>query len=98
MTSYLSLDDYLAAWAKGDTLRQPVAATVAALADASKDIADLIAAGPLEGQLSKLRNDKSGGDFQTELDIRRQRSSDRGLVARAGRRRRLRGTRRAGEH
>ena len=44
MMSYLSLDDYLAAWAKGDTLRQPAAATVAALADACKDIADLIAA------------------------------------------------------
>ncbi len=69
MTSYLSLDDYLATWAKGDALRQPVAATVAALAAACKDIAELIAAGPLEGQLSKLRNDKSGGDFQTELDI-----------------------------
>ena len=35
----------------------------------AQDIAALIAAGPLEGQLSQLRNDKSGGDFQTELDI-----------------------------
>ncbi len=69
MTNYLSLDDYLATWAKGDTLRQPVAATIVALAGACRDIAGLIAAGPLEGQLSKLRNDKSGGDFQTELDI-----------------------------
>jgi fructose-1,6-bisphosphatase I len=69
MTSHLSLDDYLATWAKGDALRQPVAATIAALAIACKDIADVIAAGPLHGQLSTLRNDKSGGDFQTELDI-----------------------------
>lgn len=69
MTSYLSLDDYLATWAKGDALRQPIAATVAALAGACKDIAELIAAGPLHGQLSTLHNDKSGGDFQTELDV-----------------------------
>ena len=69
MTSDLSLDVYLGTWAKGDAVRAPVAATVAALAGACKDIAALIAAGPLEGQLSQLRNDKSGGDFQTELDI-----------------------------
>jgi fructose-1,6-bisphosphatase I len=69
MTSDLSLDVYLGTWAKGDALREPVAATVAALATACKDIAELIAAGPLQGQLSTLRNDKSGGDFQTELDI-----------------------------
>lgn len=69
MTSNLSLDGYLAAWAKGDALRQPVAAAVAALAAASTDIAELIASGPLQGQFSKLRNDKSGGDFQTELDV-----------------------------
>ncbi len=69
MTSYLSLDDYLATWAKSDTLRQPVAETIIALAGACKDIAELIAAGALEGQFSMLRNDKSGGDFQTELDI-----------------------------
>ena len=69
MTSNLSLDGYLAAWAKGDALRQPVAAAVAALAAACTDIAELIAVGPLQGQLSKLRNGKNGGDFQTELDV-----------------------------
>jgi fructose-1,6-bisphosphatase I len=69
LTNDLSLDVYLGAWAKSDAVRQPVAATVAALADACKDIAALIAAGPLEGQFSQLRNDKAGGDFQTELDI-----------------------------
>ena len=69
MTSNLSLDRYLAAWAKGDALRQPVAAAVAALAAACTDIAEMIAVGPLQGQLSKLRNDKNGGDFQTELDV-----------------------------
>lgn len=69
MTSNLSLQDCLATWAKGDVRREPVAATVAALAVACKDIAELIAAGPLEGQLSSVRNEKSGGDFQTELDV-----------------------------
>lgn len=69
MTSMPSLDDCLATWAKGNVLRQPVAATIAALATACKDIAGLIAAGPLQGQFSKLHSDKSGGDFQTELDV-----------------------------
>jgi fructose-1,6-bisphosphatase I len=70
MSSYVSLDDHLAAWAAGDATRRAIAATVGALAAACKDIADIVAAGPLAGQLGKMQAAGSGGDFQTELDIR----------------------------
>ncbi len=70
MSSYLNLDDYLATWAADDAQRLAVAKTVAALADACKEIADIVAAGPLSGQLGKKQSAGEGGDFQTELDIR----------------------------
>jgi fructose-1,6-bisphosphatase I len=69
MSSHIRLDAYLKNWAEADELRQAVAGTVGALATACKDIAALVAAGPLEGQLSRLQSAGSGGDFQTELDI-----------------------------
>ena len=56
-------------WAQGDLRAQAVAKTVGALADACKEIAALVAAGPLSGELARLQADKVGGDFQTELDI-----------------------------
>jgi fructose-1,6-bisphosphatase I len=70
MSSYISLDDHLASWAKDDAARQAVAATVTALAGTCREIADIVAAGPLAGQLGKMQAAGSGGDFQTELDIR----------------------------
>jgi fructose-1,6-bisphosphatase I len=60
----------MASWAKDDTQRQAIAATVTALVNACREIADIVAAGPLAGQLSKLQAAGNGGDFQTELDIR----------------------------
>jgi fructose-1,6-bisphosphatase I len=70
MSSYAGLDDFLTNWAQGDTFRQAAASTVRALAAACKDIADVVAAGPLAGHLSKLQAAGTGGDFQTELDVR----------------------------
>jgi fructose-1,6-bisphosphatase I len=70
MSSHFGLDDYLANWAQDDALRQAVASTIRALAGACRDIADVVAAGPLAGHLSKLQFTGTGGDFQTELDIR----------------------------
>jgi fructose-1,6-bisphosphatase I len=70
MSSYLRLEDHLATWAKDDAQRQAVAKTVAALAEGCKEIADIVAAGPLAGQLGKKQSAGTGGDFQTELDIR----------------------------
>ena len=67
MSSHVRLDAYLKDWAKGETSREAVAKTVGALALACKQIAELVAAGPLSGELSRLQADKVGGDFQTEL-------------------------------
>ena len=69
MSNEVRLDEYLRDWAKGEPLRKAVAKTVSALASACKEISDLVAAGSLSGELSKLQADKVGGDFQTELDI-----------------------------
>ncbi len=69
MSSHVRLDAYLNDWAMGENAREAVAKTVCALAAACKDIAGLVAAGPLSGELSRLQTDKAGGDFQTELDI-----------------------------
>jgi len=69
MSSHVSLEEYLDNWAQGDSAREPIAATVRALAAACKDIADVVAAGPLSGELSELQADKAGGDFQTALDV-----------------------------
>jgi fructose-1,6-bisphosphatase I len=69
MSSHVRLDSYLDNWAAGEPQRVAVAKTVNALAAACKEISELVAAGPLSGELSKLQTDKSGGDFQTELDI-----------------------------
>lgn len=70
MSSHITLDDCLAAWAKSDARREAIAETVGALAAACGDIADVIAGGALEGPLSELKAMGSGGDFQTELDVR----------------------------
>lgn len=69
MSSHVRLDEYLRDWAKDDSSREAVAKTISALAAACKDIAALVAAGPLSGELARLQADKAGGDFQTELDI-----------------------------
>ena len=69
MSSHVSLDKYLKNWAQGERLREAAAATIGALAAACKEIAALVAAGPLSGELSRMQADKAGGDFQTELDI-----------------------------
>ena len=69
MSSHVHLDEFLRDWAQGEPLRKAVAKTVSALAGACNEISELVAAGPLSGELSRLQADKTGGDFQTELDI-----------------------------
>jgi fructose-1,6-bisphosphatase I len=69
MSSHVRLDAYLQNWAQGEPQREAIAKTVNALASACTEIAALVAAGPLSGELSRLQTDKAGGDFQTELDI-----------------------------
>lgn len=69
MSSHVSLDEHLRCWVQGDSQREAVAATIRALASACKDLADVVAVGPLSGELSELQADKAGGDFQTALDV-----------------------------
>jgi fructose-1,6-bisphosphatase I len=65
----IGLEKHLEAWAETDALRQAAASTIAALAAACWDMAAIIAAGPLAGNLAAHRNDGTGGDVQTELDV-----------------------------
>lgn len=70
MSEQISLQQHLEAWAGADELRAATAATVAALASAAREIAQIVAAGPLAGTLGAKRGEAKGGDFQTELDVR----------------------------
>ena len=66
----IGLEQHLETWAASDALRQDVASTIVALAAACRDMATIIAAGPLAGNLAAHRNNGTGGDVQTELDVR----------------------------
>ena len=70
MGDRLGLDEHLETWAGPDALRRAGASTVTALTAACRDIAALVAAGPLAGDLASPVHDKAGGDFQTKLDLR----------------------------
>lgn len=70
MHERLNLKDHLDAWAGSDDQRLAVAKTIAALSEACRDIAAIIAGGPLAGKLGARASEGPGGDFQTELDIR----------------------------
>jgi fructose-1,6-bisphosphatase I len=70
MREQLGLDEYLRAWAGTDDLRRAIASTIEALSGACREIAVLVAAGPLAGDLAARHREKAGGDFQTELDLR----------------------------
>jgi fructose-1,6-bisphosphatase I len=70
MGDRLGLDEHLETWAGTDALRRAAASTVTALTAACRDIAALVAAGPLAGDLASSQHDKAGGDFQTKLDLR----------------------------
>lgn len=65
-----TLQDHLAGWAGDAPLRADVAATILALAEAGRELADLIALGPLAGALAALRGHHEDGDSQKELDLR----------------------------
>jgi fructose-1,6-bisphosphatase I len=66
----IGLERHLEAWAASDALRQDVASTIVALAAACRDMAAIIAIGPLAGNLAAHRNSGTGGDVQTEFDVR----------------------------
>jgi fructose-1,6-bisphosphatase I len=66
----ISLETYLAGWSTSCADRRPVAAAVLALAHAARQIADLIARGPLAGALEAEVGTNVHGDVQKELDVR----------------------------
>lgn len=70
MSDHLSLDRHLETWAGIDALRVATVSTVAALAAACREISSIVEAGALGGHLGAHRSSGSGGDFQTELDLR----------------------------
>ncbi len=69
MNIHVSLEQHLRTWAGTDRLRGAAASTIAELAAACRDVAAIVAAGPLAGNLAARRGDSTGGDFQTELDL-----------------------------
>jgi fructose-1,6-bisphosphatase I len=69
MSSHVTMEEYLTSWAQSDSARLAIAATIRVIAGACKDIADVVAAGPLGGRLSVVEAAGIGGDFQTALDV-----------------------------
>jgi fructose-1,6-bisphosphatase I len=68
----ISLETHLGGWsASGSPERRPVAAAVLAVAHTARQIADLIARGPLAGSLgAEIGTNNVDGDVQKELDLR----------------------------
>jgi fructose-1,6-bisphosphatase I len=69
MSGHVSLQDHLAAWARGDRERGAVVSTVSALAAACRDIASITASNALVGGLSAPRGLGIDGDDRKELDV-----------------------------
>jgi fructose-1,6-bisphosphatase I len=66
-----TLADHLGQWTNGRPDREPVAATILALAGACMTIARVVGEGPLAGDLAAQTSDDGGsGDAQKELDVR----------------------------
>ncbi|WAC28664.1 class 1 fructose-bisphosphatase [Ancylobacter sp. SL191] len=64
-----TLHDHLEGWSQTNALRRDVAAAIRALAGAGIRISELLAAGPLAGQLATVRGYHEDGDSQKELDV-----------------------------
>lgn len=71
MSELVTLQTYLGTWAGSDAARKAVAETVTAIAEAGIGIAELVARGPLEEGLARIRgtDPNAGGDAQKELDV-----------------------------
>jgi fructose-1,6-bisphosphatase I len=64
------LDQHLETWAAASAPRRAVASAVLALAGSCRDIAALVAAGPLAANLALSQTKRGGGDLETELESR----------------------------
>ena len=70
MAQIVDLESYLDNWSAGDDTRQDVSQTLRILAETGREIARIIARGPLEGALGQIVGDNADGDAQKALDIR----------------------------
>ena len=64
-----TLREHLDGWAGASVGRQAIAETVAAIADASAELAGLVAHGPLAGDLGAVLGASADGDGQKALDV-----------------------------
>jgi fructose-1,6-bisphosphatase I len=70
MLEHQTLKQHLAEWSDQNPAREAVAATVENLADSCAAIAEIIALGPLAGELGAQQGENPDGDTQAALDIR----------------------------
>lgn len=69
MSDHPSLKQYLADWRGDSDARLAVSQTVEALAGACIEISELVARGPLAGELGAEQGDNTDGDTQKALDL-----------------------------
>jgi fructose-1,6-bisphosphatase I len=70
MGVHTALREHLAEWAGGDSRRAAVTQTIVNLAEAGAEMSQLIAHGPLAGDMAKIRElHVQGADTQKELDF-----------------------------
>lgn len=69
MSDYPSLEQYLADWRGDSDARLAVTQTIEALAGACIEISELVARGPLAGELGAEHGDNVDGDTQMALDL-----------------------------
>ena len=69
MSEYPSLKQFLAAWTEDSEARSAIAQTVEAIAAACMEISELVARGPLAGELGAEAGDNVDGDTQKALDL-----------------------------
>jgi fructose-1,6-bisphosphatase I len=70
MTEHQTLKRYLRDWAGDDEMRQAVLTTTQIIAESCCAIAEIIALGPLAGNLAAEFGSNADGDVQKELDVR----------------------------
>lgn len=65
-----TLAEHLDRWASSDARRPPIAATVAALAQAAAELSELVRLGPLVGDMAEVVAESRDGTGQKALDVR----------------------------
>lgn len=69
MVGFLSLRQFLNAWAQSDSSRLPVAVTLERIAEAAAGISAMVGQGALAGNLGAVVGCNTGGDAQKSLDV-----------------------------